>query len=82
VFRTDADYTFFASDGAHHDENNKYGSVTRTFGTLDNPVGTAPPIDVIIHRTHPLRKSPAAQTVQRPAEEIASHIKSTNGVAP
>ena len=23
--------------------------MTRTFGTLDNPVGTAPPIDVIIH---------------------------------
>jgi len=49
VFRTDAGYWFFASDGAHHNENNKYGSVTRTFGTLDNPVGTAPPIDVIIH---------------------------------
>ena len=49
VFRTDAGYTFFSSDGAHHNENNKYGSVTRTLGTLDNPVGTAPPIDVIVH---------------------------------
>jgi hypothetical protein len=49
VFKTDAGYTFFASDGAHHNGNNKYGSVTRTFGTLDDPVGTAPPIDVIIH---------------------------------
>jgi len=49
VFKTDASYTFFASDGAHHNGNNKYGSVTRTFGTLDNPLGTAPPIDVIIH---------------------------------
>ncbi len=49
VFKTDVGYTFFASDGAHHNGNNKYGSVTRTFGTLDNPVGTAPPIDVIIH---------------------------------
>ncbi len=49
VFKTDAGYTFFASDGAHHNGNNKYGSVTRTFGTLDNPVGTAPPIDVIVH---------------------------------
>ncbi len=48
VIKTDAGYTFFASDGAHHDGNNKYGSVTRTFGTLDNPVGTAPPIDVVI----------------------------------
>jgi len=43
-----AGYAFFASDGAHHDPNNKYGSVTRTLGTLDNPLGTAPPIDVII----------------------------------
>src|SRR5579862_7804776 len=43
VFKTDAGYTFFASDGAHHNPNNKYGSVTRTLGTLDNPVGTAPP---------------------------------------
>ena len=50
VFKTEVGYTFFASDGAHHDGNNKYGSVTRTVGTLDNPVGTAPPIDVIIHR--------------------------------
>jgi hypothetical protein len=50
VFKTDVGYTFFASDGAHHDGNNKYGSVTRTFGTLDNPVGATPPIDVIIHR--------------------------------
>jgi hypothetical protein len=50
VFKTNARYTFFASDGGHHNGNNKYGSVTRTFGTLDNPVGTAPPIDVIIHR--------------------------------
>ena len=49
VFKTDVGYTFFASDGAHHNGNNKYGSVTRTFGTLDNPAGTAPPIDVIIH---------------------------------
>jgi hypothetical protein len=50
VFKTDAGYTFFASDGGHHDENNKYGSVTRTSGTLDNPLGTAAPVDVIIHR--------------------------------
>jgi hypothetical protein len=48
VFRTENGYTFFASDGAHHDQNNKYGSVTRTLGTLDNPLGTAPPIDVIV----------------------------------
>jgi hypothetical protein len=28
--------------------NNKYGSITRTVGTLDNPLGTEPPIDVTI----------------------------------
>jgi hypothetical protein len=58
VFKTDAGYTFFASDGAHHDGNNKYGSVTRTLGTLDNPVGTASPIDVIIHRNPDAKVNP------------------------
>jgi hypothetical protein len=28
--------------------NNKYGSITRTLGTLDNPLGTEAPIDVTI----------------------------------
>jgi hypothetical protein len=55
VFKTGPIYSFFASDGGHHDANNKYGSVTRTFGTLDNPLGWFPPIDVIIHR-NPDRK--------------------------
>lgn len=48
VVRTVGGLIFFASDGAHHDQNNKYGSVTRTVGTLDDPLGTSPPIDVII----------------------------------
>ena len=51
-------YEFFASDGGLHTRqtwqgghygNNKYGSITRTLGTLDNPLGTAPPIDVTIN---------------------------------
>jgi hypothetical protein len=62
VFKTDAGYTFFASDGAHHNGNNKYGSVTRTFGTLDNPVGTAPPIDVIINRNRDAAANPNYST--------------------
>ncbi len=49
VIPTASGYAFFASDGAHHDPNNKYGSVTRTLGTLDNPLGNSPPVDVIIH---------------------------------
>src|SRR5580658_6105260 len=49
VFKTDTGYTFFSSDGGHHTGNDKYGSVTRTLGTLNNPLGTAPPVDVIVH---------------------------------
>jgi hypothetical protein len=50
-------YLFFGSDGGYHARqtwdghaygNNKYGSITRTVGTLDNPLGTAPPVDVTI----------------------------------
>ena len=48
VTKSKSGLLFFASDGAHHDENNKYGSITRTIGTLDDPLGTAPPIDVIV----------------------------------
>ena len=57
VIKTDDGYEFFASDGALHSRqlwqehwygNNKYGSTTRTLGTLDNPLGSAPPIDVTI----------------------------------
>jgi hypothetical protein len=49
---------FFGSDGGYHERqfwegqyygNNKYGSITRTIGTLDNPLGTEPPIDVTIN---------------------------------
>jgi hypothetical protein len=53
VIKTDAGYEFFASDGATHfgqHGNGNGGSVTRTIGTLDNPVGTASPIDVVIKR--------------------------------
>lgn len=57
VVRADRDYLFFGSDGGYHARqlwegqyfgNNKYGSITRTIGTLDNPLGTEPPIDVTI----------------------------------
>ena len=48
VLKTESGLVFFASDGAHHNQNNKYGSVTRTVGTLDNPLGTGSPIDVVI----------------------------------
>jgi hypothetical protein len=57
VIKTDGGYEFFASDGGLHSRqfwqghwygNNKYGSATRTIGTLDNPLGLAPPIDVTI----------------------------------
>jgi len=57
VIKTDSGYAFFGSDGGKHSRqfweghwygNNKYGSVTRTAGTLDNPLGSAAPIDVTI----------------------------------
>ena len=50
-------YAFFGSDGAMHhrqfwkgkwEGNNKYGSVTGTVGTLDNPLGFQAPMDVTI----------------------------------
>ena len=57
VAKTEKGYAFFGSDGANHARqlwhgrwygNNKYGSITRTLGTLDNPLGSDPPIDVTI----------------------------------
>src|ERR1700733_12268898 len=57
VIKTDDGYEFFASDGGLHSRqfwqghwygNNKYGSATRTLGTLDNPLGSGDPIDVTI----------------------------------
>jgi hypothetical protein len=57
VIEVNGGYAFFGSDGAFHarqnweDENegnNKYGSVTRTLGTLNNPLGSESPIDVTI----------------------------------
>jgi hypothetical protein len=58
VIKTGSVYAFFGSDGGLHSRqswqghwygNNKYGSITRTLGTLDNPLGSDPPIDVTIN---------------------------------
>ena len=57
VVKFDDGYAFFGSDGAfrarqlwqgHWYGNNKYGSITRTLGTLENPLGSSPPVDVTI----------------------------------
>jgi hypothetical protein len=57
AIKTTGGYEFFTSDGALHPPqtwlgrhvgNNKYGSVTTTTGTLDNPLGTGDPQDVSI----------------------------------
>jgi hypothetical protein len=57
VIKTSTGYAFFGSDGGSHARqlwqghwygNNKYGSITRTLGTLDNPLGSGPPVDVTI----------------------------------
>jgi hypothetical protein len=52
VIKTPDGYAFFGSDGAFHarqdweeeiEGNNKYGSITRTIGTLSNPLGSEAP---------------------------------------
>jgi hypothetical protein len=57
VIKTYGGYAFFGSDGGKHSRqlwqgqtygNNKYGSITRTLGTLDDPLGTGSPVDVTI----------------------------------
>lgn len=57
VVKNGDSYEFFASDGGLHFRqlwqgkwygNDKWGSATRAVGTLDNPLGTAPPIDMSI----------------------------------
>jgi hypothetical protein len=57
VVKGDGGYLFFGSDGGHHARqsfdgheygNDKSGSITRTVGTLDKPLGSEPPIDVTI----------------------------------
>ena len=59
VVKGDGGYLFFGSDGGFHQRqmwegeyfgNDKFGSVTRTIGTLDNVLGTEPPVDVTIER--------------------------------
>jgi hypothetical protein len=47
VLRSGSQYAFFATDGGTH-RNGKAGSMTVTFGPLDQPLGSAPPIDVTI----------------------------------
>jgi hypothetical protein len=57
VIKTSTGYEFFGSDGGFHSRqtwdgsevgNNKSGSVVMTTGSLDNPLGTASPIDTSI----------------------------------
>jgi hypothetical protein len=57
VIKTANGYEWFNSDGAYHPRmmwqghwvgNDKYGSVTTTLGSLDNPLGTGNPQDVSI----------------------------------
>jgi hypothetical protein len=47
ILRSGAGDAFFATDGGTH-RNGKAGSMTVTFGPLDHPLGSAPPIDVTI----------------------------------
>jgi hypothetical protein len=67
ALKTDDGYLFFSIDaGVHFRQvwhghsfgNNNSGSVVRTRGTLDNPLGTAPPIDVVIDHNPDPRVNP------------------------
>jgi uncharacterized repeat protein (TIGR03803 family) len=57
ALKTDSGYMFFSIDAGLHKRqlwhgrsvgNNNSGSVVRTIGTLNNPLDSAPPIDVVI----------------------------------
>src|ERR1700733_4879591 len=57
ALKTNDGYMFFSIDAGLHKRhlwrghmagNNNSGSVVRTIGTLDNPLGSAPPVDVVI----------------------------------
>jgi hypothetical protein len=57
ALKTDKSYMFFSIDAGLHKRqlwnghwygNNNSGSVVRTIGTLDNPLGSTPPVDVVI----------------------------------
>jgi hypothetical protein len=57
VLKTPTGYAFFGSDGGLHARqiwrgepvgNGKYGSIVMTTGTLDDPLGTAAPVDVAL----------------------------------
>jgi uncharacterized repeat protein (TIGR03803 family) len=57
ALKTDSGYMFFSIDAGLHKRqlwhgqwvgNNNSGSVVKTIGTPDNPLGSAPPIDVVI----------------------------------
>jgi len=67
ALKTDTGYLFFSIDaGVHNRElwrgqwvgNNNSGSVVRTEGTLDNPLGTEPPVDVVIDHNPDPRVNP------------------------
>jgi hypothetical protein len=50
IVRTPTGYAFFASDGSRHETpvGPMGGSAVRTLGTLDDPLGRAPPVEAII----------------------------------
>jgi hypothetical protein len=68
VIATGTGYEFFASDGGYHPRqpwqgqeagNDKSGSITMTAGTLDDPLGSAPPQDVSIFPNRDLAVDPS-----------------------
>ena len=67
ALKTDDGLMFFSIDAGFHKRhfwngqwvgNDNSGSVVRTIGTLDNPLGTAAPLDVVIDRNPDPRVNP------------------------
>jgi hypothetical protein len=84
AIRTDDGYTFFSIDAGFHKRqlwhggwygNNNYGSVVRTIGTLDNPLGSAPPVDVVIGQNpHPKVNPHNCDPAKYPNRECYTYI--------
>lgn len=67
TLKTDTGYMFFSIDAGTHNRqmwqghevgNNNAGSVVRTLGTLDDPLGSAPPVDVVIDHNPDAKVNP------------------------
>jgi uncharacterized repeat protein (TIGR03803 family) len=84
ALKTDQGYMFFSIDAGLHARqlwhgqwvgNNNSGSVVRTIGTLDDPLGTDPPVDVVIdHNPDPKVNPHNCDPTKRPHAGCYTYI--------